>query len=403
MTYPTIMPAITLDFANSQQLDPRVTFSRASGATYTNSSGLIASAADHEPRFDHDPVTGECLGLLIEESRTNFIVNSEYLESSTGWKSVWDGATVTRTRDVTIANPSGGTGASKIEVSRPTAENDWGAVGANSVNTGSSGVKTVFVWLKAATASDVGKKVSLWQYDSGFKIYRNIVLTDGWVRVNATSSSYGASVSEPLNLGLLQSSVPDSDGVTNTELSVNFYAWGAQLEEEFPTSYIPTAGSAVTRAADIARIDGSNFTSWFNQDAGSFVATVDPGSKGGPVVGPIANGTDVSAALFLQCYASQIRVINYLGPGATGNDLVDNSPVDGVNTFAVAGSKTESGTVARFNGSLGTVNANRAQGQTSLFGIKIGERSGNYYCGHLSRLSYYNERLTDAELQTLTS
>ena len=77
MTYPTIMPAITLDFQNSQQLDPRVTFSRSSGGSYINSAGLIASAADHEARFDHDPVTGECLGLLVEESRTNLI---EYIE-----------------------------------------------------------------------------------------------------------------------------------------------------------------------------------------------------------------------------------------------------------------------------------------------------------------------------------
>ena len=74
MTYPTIMPALTLDFQNSQQLDPRVTFSRTQvtgQATYINSAGQVAYAAEHEPRFDHDG-NGECLGLLIEESRTNY-------------------------------------------------------------------------------------------------------------------------------------------------------------------------------------------------------------------------------------------------------------------------------------------------------------------------------------------
>ena len=79
MTYPTIMPAVTLDFQNSKQLDPRVTFSRSSSATYTNSAGQVVSAAENEPRFDHDPTTGESLGLLMEESRTNLFLNSAVL------------------------------------------------------------------------------------------------------------------------------------------------------------------------------------------------------------------------------------------------------------------------------------------------------------------------------------
>ena len=60
MTYPTIRPELTLDFANSRQLDPRITFSRTSGATYLNpDTGLITLASDHEARFEKE-------GLLIE-------------------------------------------------------------------------------------------------------------------------------------------------------------------------------------------------------------------------------------------------------------------------------------------------------------------------------------------------
>ena len=70
--YPTIEPSLKLDFANARALDPRITFTRASVATYVGKDGLIKTAGVNEPRFDHDRATGESLGLLIEEQRTNY-------------------------------------------------------------------------------------------------------------------------------------------------------------------------------------------------------------------------------------------------------------------------------------------------------------------------------------------
>ena len=73
-------PSLDLNFAGNKSLVDTtteknyVTFSRAQSgneATYIGSDGLIKYAAADEARFDHDPVTGESLGLLIEESRTN--------------------------------------------------------------------------------------------------------------------------------------------------------------------------------------------------------------------------------------------------------------------------------------------------------------------------------------------
>ena len=67
--YPTIRPSLNLDFANSKTIDPRITFSRASSATYFDEKGVMRTAPSGVPRIDHDPVTGECKGLLIEEQR----------------------------------------------------------------------------------------------------------------------------------------------------------------------------------------------------------------------------------------------------------------------------------------------------------------------------------------------
>jgi len=64
---------LTLDFTTGV-LDSRLTFTRASTATFINSSGLVASASTNVARFDHDPTTLQPRGLLIEGSATNVLL-----------------------------------------------------------------------------------------------------------------------------------------------------------------------------------------------------------------------------------------------------------------------------------------------------------------------------------------
>ena len=75
--YPTIRPSLNLDFAKSASLDSRITFSRTSKATATGKNGLVKDYGENEPRFDYDETTGECLGLFVEEGRTNLYRNSD--------------------------------------------------------------------------------------------------------------------------------------------------------------------------------------------------------------------------------------------------------------------------------------------------------------------------------------
>jgi hypothetical protein len=71
-----VLPRLALDFTTAS-LDPRVTFTRSGNtATVTNSSGVIVAVNADIPRFDFDPVTLACRGLLIEESRANALLNS---------------------------------------------------------------------------------------------------------------------------------------------------------------------------------------------------------------------------------------------------------------------------------------------------------------------------------------
>ena len=53
-----------------------LTCTRSGSASYIGSDGQMKIAQVNEPRFDFDPVTLECKGLLCEVSRKNFVLNS---------------------------------------------------------------------------------------------------------------------------------------------------------------------------------------------------------------------------------------------------------------------------------------------------------------------------------------
>lgn len=71
-----IRPTLAVVPSPDVPLPQIVSFSRPTTATYIDALGRIRTAPANAPRFDHDPVTGESLGLLIEESRTNLIRHS---------------------------------------------------------------------------------------------------------------------------------------------------------------------------------------------------------------------------------------------------------------------------------------------------------------------------------------
>jgi hypothetical protein len=79
--------ALSLPFAESKLLTPLVgptpTFTRASRASFIGEDGLMKTAELNVPRFDHDPATYICRGLLIEATKTNFLFPSDTLITQT--------------------------------------------------------------------------------------------------------------------------------------------------------------------------------------------------------------------------------------------------------------------------------------------------------------------------------
>lgn len=71
-----VLPVMALDFT-SASLDPRVSVARADNtATRFNASGFIEIVNANLPRFDFLPSGSICRGQLIEETRTNLLLNS---------------------------------------------------------------------------------------------------------------------------------------------------------------------------------------------------------------------------------------------------------------------------------------------------------------------------------------
>ena len=381
--YPTQRPALDLNFARQKRLDSRVTFTRGSTATYVGSDGLIKTAASGEARFDHDPETGESLGLLVEEARTNYFLNS-----NSGSTSKWNAYTgVTITQSTTIA-PDGSTNAIRIEAttSGQYAETTWTAP--------SSATYTATIYIRSRTGAD--QSVRLDFSGSTGTTTQTVPASGDWVRLRDTHGDLAAA---GLRYFYVQSP-------TNETLDVD--VWGEQVEMgTFPTSYIPTSGSTVTRSADVASMTGTNFSSWYNQSEGSIFTVARIGDLS------TANQTIASAeetASSVQFNALGYRVggggSGYIGAwsyNSTGQAFFNiNAGITSNTEFKAIHSYKTDDYAASVNGSV-PVTDTAGNASTTIDRLRIGAGVyGSVVTGTISRLTYYPTRLSDTQLQALT-
>jgi len=399
--YPTQRPALDLNFARQKRLDSRVTFTRGSTATYVGSDGLIKTAASDEARFDHDPVTGESLGLLVEESRTNLVTYSEDLT---------DGSWVKGSSTVAgnaISAPDGTVTADKLV---ETANGPTSHVVSKATTT-TAGSHTFSVYLKKAERSfallyDLTNSVGAYfNLDTGAittggsgipaaSAYSSQYAGNGWWRCSITQSASAGTTT--YRVYLAESGTVYSYTGNGTS---GIYVWGAQLEESpYPTSYIPTSGSTVTRSAEIASMTGTNFSSWYNQSEGTFLSQLarlgspTTGSIGAIIGGSNPNVTSSSRHMLIGNGNAQISSsggASYgFGLSAVGFHRLVNAYK--LNDFNAA-----------YDGNLLTADTSYTPPTcTQLVFAGVFPIANN--TGRISRLTYYPTRLSDTQLQALT-
>ena len=252
-------PSLDLSFMNVGAMPAGVTFARASTATYFNSAGVMQTAAPNTPRWDYDPTTLALRGLLIEEARTNILLQSVDFTNAAWSKTSFGGPAVpVVTANQTVA-PDGTTTADSIAFSAVSA---GGAV-LQQAYTGTANSFTLSVWLKGSIG---GERLYLSTTPNGTTYYRTTAtLTTTWQRFVLTTAALTAGT------WYFQFGIDTRDGNQNFGPAQTIFAWGAQTEQApFVSNYIPTTTAAVTRALDLATMPTSP---WYNASAGSAAVT----------------------------------------------------------------------------------------------------------------------------------
>ena len=426
--YPDINPSLLLDFANVKGLDPRITFTRASGATYYDVDGLLRTAVNNQARFDHDPVTGESLGLLIEEQRTNLVLRSEQFDD-VYWAKINSSITVN-----TAVAPDGTLTADKLVENTATGNHLFFVGSVSSTAT----VFTASIYAKASERDRLRlqarnelspsgganadfnlttQTVTIVNFGDGTGVGQIESVGNGWFRCSITVTVVTAGTT--LVFAVFLANAAGSVNYTGDGTS-GILLWGAQLEAgAFPTSYIKTEASQVTRSADSASMTGTNFSSWYRQDEGTLLAHAKINHVGR---GAFANGI---APIALIRGTAGLRGISLDGvvdstPSQLRFTSRNDSSLTSINTgsyvpgvyFKVVGSydknnlekqATQNGNTPVSPITLNALSLPEVQlfiGNEAISGTAATSMRLN---GHIKSLYYYPRRLINTQLQALTN
>ncbi len=408
--YPNFRPTLDLNFAASKKLDPSITYTRTGAASFTNKFREIEIVGDNTPRFDYDVNTGESLGLLIEESRINYNTNSEV-----GNNVLNNGVTTNETTD--FLTPEGKFGRClNVQHAGSSVGGYFRRGGTITISSGSKYTMSVFIRQNGNDIEGISSGITggLGLYKSGTGQNQNFGFATadvkkeqyahGWTRFSATFTATGnGTVNGYVNFVLNNP----------TLFNWNYQLWGFQLEaSSYVTSYIPTQASTVTRGADIVLLDDIENEIGYNQLEGTVVADFkySTESDGAHTIFSFS-GTESNPAD--QSYRSWLRINKTAGTPNTvriyqNGDYNDSSATatpDVYQKVAYAYSSTDQD--VSLNGAS-VIDASRTP-PTNLFRLSLGNIGWSLGLettaleGHIKRFIYYPKKLSNSQLNTLTS
>jgi hypothetical protein len=362
-------------------------------APITNYIPALRTAQAGQARFDHAPLTGESLGLLIEEQRTNLVLYSDDFSNA-----VW-AKTRSSISSNTIVSPDGTlTGDKLVEDTSATMTHPL----TTPFTPASATTFTYSVYLKAAertwAAIQFDSLVTYFDLTNGVlgTVASGITASitpvgNGWFRCSVTRTFTSTSATTIFHYPATANNTISYTGNGFAGL----FIWGAQLEAgAFATSYIPTVASQVTRSSDAASMTGLNFSSWFNNAEGTLY-----GEASTPSTLVTVNIEDNSGNNFIG--------IRHRAVSGEFGRVVDNSIAQASFTSTFT-SNSKVVIAYKVNDFAGSVNS--ALPLTDSSGVVpvvsralIGATASAVFNGTIKKLAYYPVRLPNAELQEMTS
>ena len=375
----------------------------------TSSTFGIVKAANNEPRFDHDPVTLACKGLLIEEGRTNLFQYSEIFNEAAS-SNYWDSATANAVTSNQTTSPDGAATADLLTTSTTSFDCfvrrtiNW--VGSTQysysifLKRGPSNHRYIGLYIGAGITGalqypyfDFNNPTTV-QIPSGTMVgtinsTRVDAYPNGWYRVSVTFTTAATPVT--IYGGVYVSTSNGTLSSTPTA-GLDCYIWGIQAETgAFPTSYIPTTTGSVVRSADVCSITGGNFNNFYNQSEGTLFSNLSSESGFlGRAVTAVGSSSAEQVAIGLD--VTRVRS----GSVDIGSFYV-NTTLLGKRAVAYA---IDQQAASRLGGVVSSTNAGLPSGMSSLI---IGGTIGVTATVTVSAIRYYRKRLPNAKLQALTA
>lgn len=395
-----------------------ITFTRATSATYFDATGTLQSAGNNVARFDYDPSTLAPRGFLIEEQRTNSIRNNTMQGAVAGTPGTlptnWSTFTSLTGLTRTIVGLGTENGITYIDIQISGTPSAAGTYAIYFETTTGIAAATTQTWSESAYLKvQAGTQTGI----SGIRLQNDETNAGVYVRTN--SSPVLSISSAALNSQRLSFSVALSGGATVTAVQpyVQLTLTGVAIDitlriglpqmelGAFATSVIPTSTVAVTRNADAASVN--TLSPWYNASAGTVYAefNVSPATvtSSARCLVDINDGTTNNRyslrGMAASTAADQFTVrsggatqFQNSSANLTTTAIKKLAAAYAVNDFAVTSNGSVPVTAA--TGSL-------VSGVTVMnIGTVLG---GEWLNGWLRRITYYPRRLTNAELQTLTT
>jgi hypothetical protein len=342
------------------------------------------------PRIEYD-ADGNVLGLLIEESRTNLLPYSEDFTDAQ-WSKTYSVAVSPSSE----AAPNG----QKVAYELTGIESSDGDAGINEfISASASTTYTGTIWFKAKNASDVGKYIRLRLKRNGGTFVaqdESVQLTNSWVRHEVTLTL----LSDNTGIGFIITKDSTQNTVNRADECL---IYGAQLEAgAFPTSYIPTYGATATRSADVASIPVSAFG--YNQSEGTVVVEGTQYESSNSIsrfVELYGGGTGSGGYLSLGVYQDSSWIETYNGDVLNLYDV----KVSGERQKMASGFDSSGNTFCGDGNILGTPSTSSLVNPSSVSLLYVGVHWAGIQQlnGHIKSIKYFPRKLTNAQLQELTT